>query len=315
MKKFKVIMFRLLPNGAHYEFCSWVSTKLAAAGAAVKTALGALITQFNSWLDKEKALMAWVRKSALTAKIAEADHRLDQALVALKAQVHALEYSLVPADAEAAHRLGIMLRSYGKVYNKSYDDQSGDIRAIVLQLAGAYEADVLRLHLEPQGAELYAAYNEFRTLLAQRSTDELQKPDESFAAVRRGIEDVYHQIVVKANAGAELDASPDFAAFIDSLNSEIERLNAEFHRARKDLGAGDHTVIEPIETQQYTERPVTPVPEVHYREEGKETKRLYLGEDFSVTYKNNTNVGMAELTIHGKGEYRGAKTATFNIAR
>jgi hypothetical protein len=92
-------------------------------------------------------------------------------------------------------------------------------------------------------------------------------------------------------------------------------MNEQFHRALKDLGKGDHTVIEPIDTQAYTGRPVTVVPKAHYREEGKPTEPLTLGKDFSVTYKNNVNVGMAELTIHGKGKYRGAKTATFNIAR
>ncbi|MDR0581871.1 MAG: hypothetical protein LBG31_02790, partial [Prevotellaceae bacterium] len=100
------------------------------------------------------------------------------------------------------------------------------------------------------------------------------------------------------------------------LFHEMNELRRKYiHHLPKDLGAGDHTVIEPIDTQQYTGRPITIVPEVHYREEGKSTARLYLGTDFSVTYKNNVNVGMAELTIHGKGEYKGQKTVTFNITR
>jgi hypothetical protein len=79
---------------------------------------------------------------------------------------------------------------------------------------------------------------------------------------------------------------------------------------------GDHTVIEPIDTQPYVEnRPATPVPVVHYREDDKETVRLSLGKDFDVTYKNNDKVGMAELTIHGKGDYKGQKGTTFRIAR
>jgi hypothetical protein len=53
---------------------------------------------------------------------------------------------------------------------------------------------------------------------------------------------------------------------------------------------------------------------VHYREEGNPAAELALGKDFSVTYKNNTNVGMAEVTIHGKGTYKGHKTIPFNIS-
>ena len=83
----------------------------------------------------------------------------------------------------------------------------------------------------------------------------------------------------------------------------------------KNLAEGDHCVIEPIATQQYTERPITIVPEVLYREDKKPTVRLYLGTDFTVTYKNNTNVGMAEVTIHGIDNYKGEKTVPFMIAR
>jgi hypothetical protein len=116
------------------------------------------------------------------------------------------------------------------------------------------------------------------------------------------------------NANSVADTSPDFAAFIDLLNPDIERLNAEFAKTRRDLGRGSHTVIDPIETQQYTGRPVTPFPAVHCREEGKLVAELIFGKDFTVTYKNNIHAGMAELTVHGKGGYKGTKTATFNIS-
>jgi hypothetical protein len=119
---------------------------------------------------------------------------------------------------------------------------------------------------------------------------------------------------VLLNAGAAMGTA-GFAEVIDRLNPDIEHMNEQFHRAKKDLSTGDHTVVEPIPTQAYTERPVTVVPNVHYREDGKETVRLTLGKDFDVTYRNNINVGTAELTIHGKGAYKGQFTVTFNIAR
>jgi hypothetical protein len=312
--QFKVLIFRNLPNGAHYDYCVYASSKFAAAPSILKPLISAPVAEFNTWLAKETALMEWVRKSALTKQIAEADNRLDHDLVALNAQTHALEYSHTPAIAEAATRVYIMLMSYGKVYDKSYDNQAGDVRAILEQLAGAYAADVTALGLTPLVTELQSAFTEFRNLLAQRSTDELKKPTETFPAVRRGIEEAYHQVVFTVNGLMIVGPKVEAEALINSLNGEIERLNAEFHRAKKDLSVGDHTVIEPIDTQPYMEnRPATPVPAVHYREDGKETVRLSLGKDFSVTYKNNDKVGMAELTIHGKGKYTGRYDTTFHI--
>jgi hypothetical protein len=315
MTKFKALLFKFLPNAAHYHFCSQVSKALAAAGEAVLTALGGIPARFNAWLDKEFALMEWIKRNLLTERIAEVDHRMDQALVGLNAQAHAQEYSPMPDRAEAAHEIRIMLRNYGKVYSKPYEEQEGDVQAILTQLHGEYSHHVMVLDLFPFVDKLQMSFDEFQQLLAQRDTKSLQKPDETFPVVRRGLETEYHQLVTLVDAGATLNASPDFAAFINALNPEIERLNSEFHRARKDLSIADHCVIEPIGTQAYNSgKSVTPLPRAYYCEDGKPTKELAFAKDFSVTYKNNLKVGMAELTIHGKGHYKGQKTATFNIA-
>ncbi len=42
-------------------------------------------------------------------------------------------------------------------------------------------------------------------------------------------------------------------------------------------------------------------------------KKLVNGTDYTVSYKNNTNIGTATVTITGKGDYTGTKTLTFKI--
>ena len=42
-------------------------------------------------------------------------------------------------------------------------------------------------------------------------------------------------------------------------------------------------------------------------------KKLTVGTDYTLTYKNNKNVGKASAVITGKGNYTGTKTVTFNI--
>jgi hypothetical protein len=123
MKKLKAILFHFLPNAAHYNFTATVRTVLSNAADIVKTALGDLLQDFINWNNKEFDSLEYLRKNVLTEKIAEVDHRLDRTLVALKAQVHALEYSLTTDIAEAAHRMSIMLSNYGEVYNKPYDEE------------------------------------------------------------------------------------------------------------------------------------------------------------------------------------------------
>ncbi|MHB9294732.1 hypothetical protein PilKf_00457 [Pillotina sp. SPG140] len=311
MKKLVNILFRSLPNGAHYDFCGSVAAALAAAGTAVKTALGVLIAQFSEWLAKEDALMRWAYKSALTPKIADADRILDHSLSAVSTQVHSALYSTDHDVVAAAERVRIILKKYGDVSNKAYNDQAGDVKAILENLDGDYAADVNKLELGPRCAELQNAYNEFAELLKERDAAQLEKPAENFREVRRGIEDVYHNIADIVNANALLGSSPEFGAFIDALNPEIERLNREFHHAKQDIAGAEPA---PIPQQAYTGRPITPLPLVLFVTP-KGTETLVLGKDYNLTYRNNTEVGNAQCTLHGKGAYRGAKTVTFIIAR
>jgi hypothetical protein len=310
MKKFRTLLFKYLPNAAHYQFCARVSDVLSTAGVTVITALGDTVERFNRWLAKETALMEWIRKNVFTAQISEADRRMTHALVALNAQVHALEYSSASGFAEAAHEVMLMLKNYGKVYRKPYEAQEGDMMTILSQLTGTYAAAVTLLGLDACVAELQSAFTEFKELLAQRDTLMLQKPEENFATVRRGIEKEYHQIVMKVNAGAALDASPDFAAFINALNPEIERLNLEFHRVRRNINAAQPA---PIPSQTFTGDYLTPMPDVYYTNPKGKTEKLVLGRDYNLTYRHNRAAGNAECTLHGKGLFYGRKTVTFMI--
>jgi hypothetical protein len=311
MKKLKAILFHFLPNAAHYNFTTIVRTALSNAVDAVKTTLGDLLQEFINLNNEEFALIEWMKKNVLTEKIAEADHRIDRALLALKAQVRALEFSLTIAIAEAAHHVSVMLNSYGKVYNKPYDEEIGDIRAILGQINGAYRDDVTALGVLPLCTELYAAFTEFRTLFEERGAETIKKPAKTFAEVRREEDRVYHKIAVLLNAGAAL-GTDGFAAVIDKLNPEIEHMNEQFHRAHRNIADAEPA---PIAPQAHTGQPVTPVTDVYYVTPHDGTVKLELGKDYNFTYKNNTEVGNAECTVHGKGLYRGHKTVTFVIKR
>ncbi|MDR1680902.1 MAG: DUF6261 family protein [Prevotellaceae bacterium] len=306
-------LFKTYPNAAHYRYCTRVKAVLGASADAVKTKLGPLLTEFNAWQAKEFDLMEWVRRSVLTEKIAAADRRADEALVSIRSMVRALEYSLTPAVATAAHQVNNMLQNYGKVYKKPYNEQIGDLDAILAHFSTDYLASATTLGLTAQIAELQAAYTEFLSLFEQRGAATLAKPPQTFTVVRRGIENVYHPIETILNAGATMGIA-GFAEVINLLNPDIEHLNNEHHRARRDLTIGLHTFIVAIPAQAFTGKPITPNPTVLYSEVmGSGAELLELGKDYNLTFKNNIEPGMAQLTVHGKGAYKGRVSATFTI--
>lgn len=63
-----------------------------------------------------------------------------------------------------------------------------------------------------------------------------------------------------------------------------------------------------IANQAYTGKAIKPAVTV---KSGKTT--LKSGTDYTLTYKNNTKIGTASVTIKGKGKYTGSKTLTFSI--
>jgi hypothetical protein len=312
MTKFIALIFSYLPNEAHYRFFEQATIAVGKTGAAVKNVLGSLITTLNTLFVEETACIEWYVKSAFTELIAAANHRLDHALTGMKAQVNAARYNANPNVAAAAERLHIMLKSYGDVASKPYLQEAGAVRAILVHLSSDCAVDAQTVGLSVWISELTAALTEFSTLIGQREAQTLQKPKKPFPAVRREIEDVWHQIVVLVDAGAALNTSPDFATLINSLNPEIELLNREFHHVRYNIADSQPA---PFETQYYTGQPLTPLPASVLFVTPEETLKLELGKDYNVSYRNNTEVGNADCIVHGKGSYKGHKTVTFAIIR
>jgi hypothetical protein len=203
-----------------------------------------------------------------------------------------------------------MLKNYGRVYRKPYGEKSGDIPSILRQFDEDYAADAATLGLAVWVGELQDAFTKFDRQLALRDDKSSGKPAENIRTVRYRIEKVYHRITVLVNAGAALNVSSAFAAFINSLNPEIKRLHDEFHRVRRKMS---HAQPEAIPPQAYTGQSVMPAPTVFYTTPHGETVQLQLCKDYNISYRNNTKAGTAQCILHGKGLYAGNKMITFVI--
>ncbi len=68
------------------------------------------------------------------------------------------------------------------------------------------------------------------------------------------------------------------------------------------------TTINTISNQKYTGNKITPNVIVKYN-----NKTLVKNKDYTISFKNNTSIGTATITIKGKGNYTGTKTITFKI--
>ena len=310
-----------LRNEVHVELHTNVNTlfvKYSPEGLGIET----IYPVYKARYDEEVAALDVIFRSELTAEIVEKDHDRDRLFRGLTDSVKAFRNHFDPDKRHAAEKLEVILEHYGNIAAKSLDAETAAIedlhRELIKQDNFVY---VSALGLGEWLGQLVQTSRNLEALMMSRYDETAKRLDIRMRNARKEVDKVFRTILDLLEVQVRVNGAGANKAFLAELNAVMERykdiLAQEAGRRHpiKDLGAGDHTVIEPIATQQYTERPVTPIPEVHYREEGKETKRLYLGNDFEVTYKNNVNVGMAELTVHGKGAYKWQKSLSFHIAR
>ena len=83
--------------------------------------------------------------------------------------------------------------------------------------------------------------------------------------------------------------------------------SAKWSLVAKDIGAASVIITLSPTSYDYTGSAITPDPEV------KDGATLEKGTDYTVSYSKNTYVGTATLTVIGKGNYTGTKTANFTI--
>jgi hypothetical protein len=223
-----------------------------------------------------------------------------------------------PTTVDAAQSLLNRLDAFGRITRKSYEEEILNVNLLISDLLSAeYSAKATLVGLSPWIQELQNAESDFEHLIEQRNVETSQKPQGRIRNIRLELDTVYHRIVDRIDAAATLeDGASMYDDFIAELNARITYFNHHTHQqARKDISVGDACVIETLSDQTYTGKAVTPLPHVFYREEDKPTLELVFAKDFFVTYKNNVDVGMADLVIHGKGAYKGQKKTTFNILR
>jgi hypothetical protein len=234
----------------------------------------------------------------MNAIIAAALHHFDQAIV------------------NAAKSLHNRFAAFGDIAKKSYEEETVIVNLLITDLGSdQYIAAVELTGLSPWLEQLQTDEQAFENLLGQRNVESSEKARGPVRKARRDLDILYHRMTDRVDAAATMDTAGAYADFLAQLNSEITYFNNRYHHAPKNIAAGDACVVEPVDTQAFTGKPLTPLPKAWFREAGQMAVELVFARDFFVTYKNNVEAGTATLFIHGKGTYKGRVDVKFNIVR
>jgi hypothetical protein len=276
----------------------------------LQAALSRLVTDTFSLIS----LLDHSHKSPLTPEIQTFDKQCGEGFGEIKRGLTYYEKSSDPAKSAAAKLLLTVFKPVWNMMTEPLASQFTMLETLEERIFASFQLDEALNTLELMGTwiQLRDTAQTLRHLYQQRLSDNADNALPAASGMKATVVKDYDSLCTLTEQS--LGVLP--SAGLEKLFHELNELRVKYvHHLPKDLSAADHCVIEPIGTQPYTEKPVIPIPRAYWREKDKPTVELVFAKDFSVTYKNNVNVGTAEVTLHGKGAYKGQKTATFNIAR
>jgi hypothetical protein len=226
-----------LRNEAHYQFIVAVIA-LTVKYPFIVEKISGLLTLLQNLFTKEDEAVDYIRKSDYSAKIAEADRRLDNAVTgfveAIRSALHHFSFDV----ADAAQSLTNLLKTYGNIIHKNYDEELAAVTNLLQELDGAYKpkADLIA-GLPEWITEIRAAGENVAALLALRTAEKAGKTRERMSNVRREVDHAYRDIVAKIEALALVEGETAYEPFISELNALVERFNRI--RSHKTEKAGD----------------------------------------------------------------------------
>lgn len=176
------------------------------------------------YLNEAEALDV-VRKSAFTVEIAGADHLRDVTYRGLCDTVKGAANHFKPAKREAAVRLQVVLGHFGNINEKTFDQQTASISALINDLNTSYAADVATLNLAEWVTELHENNTAFEVLMNKRYSSDSERTQLKMKEVRIEIDAAYRAITYRIEALIIVNGPENFTPFVNELNVRIEKYN------------------------------------------------------------------------------------------
>jgi hypothetical protein len=281
-----------------------VTEALGEVAAAKLDVLSATNGKFHNLLNKQYA-------SELTPQIQEKDQLRDALFSELKRTAKSGSMSSLPAIAASGKRIVALLAPFWNLDKKPIMSQTDEIEIFQKRYAAdpTYTADISNLGLASQLQRLFTANTDLFNLYDMRAhllVDVEGTP--SATSIKNELVRDYDEFCLSLET--ILSVLP--SAALHGLFTEMNSVRRKYISKLPTPLDAAHTSVAPIPSQVRTGRHLTPLPRV-FVQAGGELHELVFAVDFTVTYRNNVEVGEAHLFVHGKGKYTGRYDTTFHI--
>ncbi|MDR2292359.1 MAG: DUF6261 family protein [Prevotellaceae bacterium] len=216
------IYLRQLKNETHVQFNENVNSVFVKYNPQ---ALGikALYDLYKLAFDNEIEALDIIRKSEITAKITDQDHRRDTVYRGFVDTVKGAMNHFDTAHSEAANLLYNIIQHYGNIAKKTLDDETAAINDLVRELNQPAPAQAITLlNVQMWLDKLVEENDQFTALMTERYVETAEQTPLRMSQTRTEIDKYYHAIISQIE-NQWLASSAVNGAFVRELNAVIER--------------------------------------------------------------------------------------------
>ncbi len=239
--KIKSIHGNNLRNDEHFQFHTEVQ-ELIKAFDAEKLSILKQFQAYQSCYVREDEAYKKILKSALTRDIEAADQRRDLVFSGMAGTNRAALKHFNPDVAAAAYRLEILFDTYGNLAEKPLNEETSAIYNLLQELqAESRVKDVEMVKLKEWMTQLELENKTVEALIMKRDDENSVKTHLIMKECRLELNRAYTSIVELVNALIVVEGASKYAAFVDRLNTCIDRYSQLIARRKgnKDSKQGD----------------------------------------------------------------------------
>ncbi|MDR2138975.1 MAG: DUF6261 family protein [Tannerella sp.] len=293
-------------EGLVAETITVATTQPAVLGPVASAKYLTLVAKNNEF----RALLNKSYASLLTPQIKEKDRLRDSFLSEIKRTAKTAAGSSIPATAAAGAKLMEFLTPFWNIDKEPMMSQTAQLFLLDERLSAdpVALAAVDTLGLQPVIQSLSLANLELKNLYDERLNDTANTDGPSASSLKSEVVTAYDEFC--GSVEITLSAIPTDA--VQHIFNEMNDIRRKYISRIPVPLSESHTSAAPIAPQVRNGRHLTPIPRVFFNRDGK-LDELVFAQDFTVTYRNNVEVGEAKIFIHGKGKYTGTYTTSFHI--
>jgi hypothetical protein len=276
---------------------------LGDVGAAKLTVMDTATQVFTKLLNRNRA-------SELTPQIAELDKQRDAMFNEIKRTVKTAQKSSTPATAAAGNTLMEVLHPFWHIDTEPLASQIEQTRLFLSRCGGAETiAALTTLGIINLMGPLTLANGRLKTLYNERLDEMSALEGPSATSAAKDVVAAYDDFCTAVEITLSALPTETLQLVFDDMNGIRRKYISKVPTPLTDK----RTSTAPIPDQVRTGRHLTPLPRVFYQPAEGELRELVFAEDFTVSYRNNVEIGEAKLFVHGKGKYTGTYDTTFHI--